>query len=84
MKIGIEKSLTNVKQYLEQNNQQAVLLDGSKENAKRGLKKYDAIVASGLDSNFLGMQDTLTKTPVINADGKTAEEVFNEIKSRLE
>jgi galactitol-specific phosphotransferase system IIB component len=84
MKIGIEKSLTNVKEYLEQNNVEAVVMSEEKKDSKRALKKYDAIVASGLDSNFLGMQDTMTKTPVISADGKTVEEVYNEIKNRLE
>ncbi|HYE09629.1 MAG TPA: YkuS family protein [Patescibacteria group bacterium] len=84
MKIGIEKSLTNVKEYLEQNNVEAVVMSKEKKDSKRALKKYDAIVASGLDSNFLGMQDTMTKTPVISADGKTVEEVYNEIKNRLE
>jgi galactitol-specific phosphotransferase system IIB component len=84
MKIGIEKSLNNVKEYLEQNNLQAVVMNDSKKDSKRAIKRYDAIVASGLDSNFLGMQDTMSKTPVINADGKTAEEVYSEIKSRLE
>jgi hypothetical protein len=83
MRIGIEKSLTDVKDFLEQNNHEAVWLDDSKNNGKRALDKYDAIVASGLDSNFLGMHDTSAKTPVINANGKTAEEVFDEIKSRL-
>ncbi|MDF2839557.1 MAG: YkuS family protein, partial [Clostridia bacterium] len=82
--IGIEKSLTDVKEYLEQNNQKAVLLDGSKKSSNRALKKYDVIVTSGMDSNFLGMHDTVTKTQVVNADGKTPEEVLNEIKSRLE
>jgi galactitol-specific phosphotransferase system IIB component len=84
MKIGIEKSLTNVKEYLEQNNVEAVVMSEEKKDSKRALKKYDAIVVSGLDSNFLGMQDTMTKTPVISADGKTVEEVYNEIKNRLE
>jgi galactitol-specific phosphotransferase system IIB component len=84
MKIGIEKSLNNVKDQLEQNNLQAVTLNDSKKDSKRELKGYDAIVASGQDSNFLGMQDTTTKTPVINAKGKTAEEIYNEIKNRIE
>ena len=84
MKIGIEKSLSNVKEQLEQNNLQAVEMNDSKKDSMRDLKNYDAIVASGQDSNFLGMQDTKTKTPVINATGKTAEEVCNEVKDRLE
>jgi len=79
MKIGIEKSLSNVKEYLEKSNESVSFLNDS-----NNLKKYDAIVASGLDSNFLGMHDTSTKVPVINAQGKTAEEVYSEIKNRLE
>jgi galactitol-specific phosphotransferase system IIB component len=84
MKVGIEKSLNNVKAELEQNNMQAVVMNNSKQDSGRELKKYDAIVASGQDSNFLGMQDTKTKTPVINANGKTAEEICSEVKDRLE
>lgn len=78
MKIGIEKSLHNIREYLEQNNQQVSLLD---ENT--ALKKFDAIVVSGMDSNFLGMHDTSAKTPVVSADGKTAEEVYREIQNRM-
>ena len=84
MKIGIEKSLNNVKEQLEQNNLQAVEINDSKKDSKRELQEYDAIVVSGQDSNFLGMQDTTTKTPVINAKSKTAEEIYSEIRNRLE
>jgi galactitol-specific phosphotransferase system IIB component len=83
MKIGIERSLNNIKEYLEQNNLQAVVMDDPKKDSKRALKNYDAIVISGQDTNFLGMQDTMAKTQVINAEGKTAEEVYKEINSRL-
>jgi galactitol-specific phosphotransferase system IIB component len=83
MKIGIERSLKNIKEYLEQNNIQAVMMDDPNNDNKGTLKKYDAIVISGQDTNFLGMQDTTTKTQVINAEGKTAEEVYREINSRL-
>lgn len=83
MKIGIERSLTNVKEYLDQNNLQAIEMDCPKKDTKRALNKYDAIIVSGQDSNFLGIQDTSTNTPVINAGGKTAEEVYQELQSRL-
>lgn len=79
MKIGIEKSLTNVKEYLEKNNENVSFLNES----QKGLKKYDAIVASGLDSNFLGMHDTSSKAPVINADGKTPEQIYSELQNRM-
>ena len=83
MKIGVERSLSNVREYLEKNNESAILLNGTEYQSKKGLNQFDAIVVSGLDSNFLGMHDTSTKVPVINAEGRTAEEVYREIKDRL-
>lgn len=84
MKIGIEKALTNVKEYLEQNNHETIVMNDAKKDGKRALRKYDAIVVSGLDSNFLGMQDTMTKTPVVTANGKTPEEVYREIQNKMQ
>ncbi len=84
MKIGIEKALTNVKEYLEQNNHETIVMNDAKTDGKRALRKYDAIVVSGMDSNFLGIQDTLAKTPVVTANGKTPEEVYREIQSKLQ
>jgi hypothetical protein len=43
------------------------------------MKKYDAVVVSGMNTNLLGMSDTNTKAAVINADGKTPEQVAGEI-----
>lgn len=83
MKIGIERSLTNVKSLLEQNNYDVIEMDDSKTGIKRAQNKLDAIIVSGMDSNFLGMQDTFSKTPVITANGKTAEEVYSELRDRL-
>lgn len=83
MEIGIERSLTNVKSLLEQNNYNVVEMDNSNTDTKKAQKKFDAIIVSGLDSNFLGIQDTLSNTPVITANGKTAEEVYTELKNRL-
>lgn len=83
MEIGIERSLSDIKSLLEQNNYNVVEMDNANSDTKRAQKKFDAIIVSGLDSNFLGMQDTLSNTPVITADGKTAEEVYSELKDRL-
>lgn len=83
MEIGIERSLSDIKSLLEQNNYNVVEMDNANSATKRAQKKFDAIIVSGLDSNFLGMQDTLSNTPVITADGKTAEEVYSELKDRL-
>ncbi len=80
-KVGVEKTLSNVRQYLESKDCTVETLEsGNKEN-RRALDKYDAIVVTGADTNLLGMQDTLTNTRVISAQGKNAEEIYNEIQA---
>lgn len=45
--------------------------------------KVDATIISGMDDNIMGMQDIFGKSPVIDAAGKTAEQVLDELKDRL-
>lgn len=80
-KVGVEKTLSNVKRYLEDRDCTVEVLDSSNKENKRALDKYDAIVVTGADGNLLGMQDTMTNTRVISAQGKNAEEIYNEIQS---
>lgn len=83
MKIGVERSLTNIKSLLEKNNYDVVEMDNPKADTKRAQRKFDAIIVSGMDSNLLGMHDTESKAPVIDAEGKTADEVYSELQNRL-
>ncbi len=46
------------------------------------LRTANAVVVQGTDENFLGMQDPLTKSPVINATGFTANQIVTEVKHR--
>lgn len=80
-KVGIERTLSNVRQYLEDNNISVQVLDNNNKDSN-SLDKLDAIVVTGADENLMGIQDIVTKTQVINAEGKTAEEVYNEIVNR--
>lgn len=50
--------------------------------SERALKEAQAIVIDGLDQNFLGMEDPMTKAPVINADGMSPEDVLKAVKER--
>jgi 5,10-methylene-tetrahydrofolate dehydrogenase/methenyl tetrahydrofolate cyclohydrolase len=78
-KVGIEKPLSNVKRYLESRDCTVeVLEDGSKES-RSNLNQFDAIVVSGADSNFMGMEDIMTTAKVINAEGKTEDEIYSEV-----
>lgn len=76
-KIGVEDTLGQVKQYLTEKGYEVKSL---KENPE----SYDAIVVSGQDKNFLGMHDTATKVPVIDAKGMTSEQVYDRLKVSLD
>ena len=78
-KVGIEKPLSNVKRYLESRDCIVEILESNNKESQRALNKLDAIVVTGSDSNFMGMEDVMTSTKVINAAGKTEDEVYNEV-----
>jgi hypothetical protein len=68
-----------VRNYLQRKGYQVTSL-----NKNGNLDSYDAIVVTGQDSNMLGIENTKTKTPVITAGGQSAEQVYDEIKRRLQ
>jgi hypothetical protein len=76
-KVAVESNLTNVDQALQSGGFQTVGLEDS------SLNDVSAIVVSGQDKNFLGMQDTSRKIPVINAEGLSAEDVVNQVKNHI-
>lgn len=80
-RIAIEPALSNVKDYLSGMGFKVETIDVSKETGS--LRGYDAIVVTGLSTNLLGMSNTRSKAPVINADGLTPEEVAGKIKNSL-
>ena len=77
-KIAVQRGLTPVKEYLEGQgyNVETVEFDAY---TKAQNEDYDAIVLTGMSSDFLGMQDTATGAPVIDATGMTPEEIFEQI-----
>jgi hypothetical protein len=77
-KIGVEQSLTNVQQALRQKGYDVVQL--KQESDANGC---DCCVVTGLDSNVMGIQDTSTKGSVIDANGMSADEVCQEVESRI-
>ena len=81
--IGVEKGLTNVAQYLENQGYSVQILG---ENMQSNVVKYDnldAIVAADYNSDMMGFSDTLTKVPVINASGLSAEDVKKAIDEKI-
>lgn len=78
-KVGVEQSLTNIQQALREKGYDVVEL---KQEADA--KNCDCCVVTGLDSNVMGMQDTLTKVSVIDANGMSADEVCLEVQNKIQ
>lgn len=78
-KIGVEQSLTNVTRALRDKGYDVVELKQESD-----ARNVDCCVVTGLDSNVMGMQDTITKAPVIEARGMSADEVCREVENRLQ
>ena len=79
-KIAVEQDLSPVKDYLSGKGYDVECIDFN-EQSSANLQGFDAIVVTGQNSNFLGVNDTQTDAPVINADGLTSEEVAGRIES---
>jgi peptidase E len=78
-KVAIEKNLHNVKQMFENQGYQVDTIDDTQIDSIGTISKYDAIIISGGNKDFMGIEDTNTKSPIINAEGKTAEEIFKRV-----
>jgi hypothetical protein len=79
VKVGVEQSLTDIQQALREKGYDVVELKQESD-----AQNCDCCVVTGLDSNVMGMQDTSTKAPVIDANGLSADEVCQHVESRLQ
>jgi len=77
-KIGVEESLTAVQSELRERGYDVVKLRN--ENDAKGC---DCCVVTGQDNNMMGIQNAVTKGSVIDASGKSAEQVCREVENRL-
>jgi hypothetical protein len=78
-KVGVEASLTNIQEALREKGYDVVELKQESD-----AQDCSCCVITGLDSNVMGMQDTVTRGSVIEANGLTAEEVCQQVESRLQ
>jgi hypothetical protein len=82
-RIAIEPKLTPVKELLT-NKGYTVDSINFGEFTNKSTDKYDAYIITGMDKNFLGVNDTSTRAVVIDATGLTAEQVYHELQMRLD
>lgn len=75
MRIAVEDGLDQVKQALRHEGFEITKLTPGT------MVRVDAAVVSGMSNNFMGIEDTDgNKFPVIDAAGKTADEIVRRIK----
>lgn len=77
-RIGVEQSLTDVQQALEEKGFDVVALKNEHDATD-----CDCCVISGLDENMMGIHDIETKGPVIDARGMSADDICREVESRI-
>ncbi|MEN1935520.1 YkuS family protein [Paenibacillus sp. 102] len=77
-KIGVENSLTDVQQALQQKGYEVISLRS--ENDVQGC---DCCVVTGQDSNVMGISNAAMKGSVIKASGLTTDEICQQVESRL-
>lgn len=80
-KIAIEPNLTPIKNFLSEKGYSVENIDYGQGTTTN--KDYAAFIVAGVETNFMGIQDTSSKAVVINADGMTAEQVYKELQARL-
>lgn len=82
--IAIEPTLSNVGEYLSSKGYQVENVNYGMDNIKLDPNQYAAVIISGQNKDFLGMQDTLTKSVVLNAEGMSPQEIYNELQKRIQ
>lgn len=78
-KVAIEKDLQNVKEIFTKEGYTVDEIDEN-QSGKISENDYAAIIVSGGSINFLGDETTSTSSPVINAEGLSAQEIYNMVK----
>jgi hypothetical protein len=73
--IAVEDGLSNIKNALER--------VGYKVVSPSAGGKIDATIVTGMDDNVMGMQDIKEKSIVLEAAGKTANQIIDELRNRL-
>jgi len=81
--IAVEHNLTPVIDYLSEKGYKVEGIDFGSEYRKN-IDKYDAVVVTGMNKDFLGVQDVVSKIPVIDAKGLSAEQVYSQIITSLQ
>jgi hypothetical protein len=81
-KVAVQNGLSTISDYLCKEGYTVKEFDNRKKNAGNFLNKYDAIVVTGENQNIMGIENTISSTPIIDATGMTAQEVMERIEAK--
>ncbi|MFT5875321.1 MAG: galactitol-specific phosphotransferase system IIB component [Clostridium sp.] len=81
-KIAVQKGLKEVADYLSEEGYTVKEFENRKKNAGNFLNRYDAVIVTGENQNIMGVEDTISKTSIIDATGMTGEEIKNQIERK--
>jgi hypothetical protein len=77
-KIGVEQSLTDVQQALQEKGHEIVQL-----KQEQDAKGCECCVITGQDQNVMGISNAVTNGSVISASGMSADQICQEVESKL-
>ena len=78
-KVAVQKGLTPVQEYLTDHGYYVETFEISDHLETKG-NDYDAIILTGLNKNSLGINETTTNAPLIDATGMTPEEIHEQLQ----
>ena len=81
-RIAVQEGLKTFKDYLSNKGYSVEVIKNN--DSFNNFKNFDAVVLSGMNKDFLGIQDTKTRVPVIDATGMTPEDVYNQLSKELQ
>jgi len=81
-KIGVEKGLNTIADYLNSEGYSVEILGEDLKSSIAKCDDLDVIVSADYNTNMMGISDTSTKVPIINASGLTQEEIKNMIEQK--
>lgn len=74
--IAVEGNLSPVKSFLSEKGCNIIDIKSAQS------RRVDAVVISGSDENLMSMQDIAVNAPVINAKGKSPQQVWDDISRK--
>lgn len=82
--IAVQEGLTPIANYLSDAGYKVHEFSSRQKSNKDFLDGFDAVVFTGMDDNFMGIQTTNNNRPFIEARGMTPEDVKIAIEQRIQ